>query len=78
MARDEARFLLTEDKDFGQLVFAEGEGALAVVLLRYRAVARRAVTSGLLQLLRNRGDTLQGAFVVVQPGKYRIAGMPSR
>ena len=39
-ALNEQRLLLTEDKDFGELVFAQGASALGVLLLRYPAAAR--------------------------------------
>ena len=44
VAVSDARLLLTEDKDFGQLVFAHAEPSLGVVLLRYPSglVARSA------------------------------------
>src|SRR5947209_14397132 len=39
IALDERRILLTEDKDFGQLVFATGSKSLGVVLIRFPASA---------------------------------------
>ena len=36
----EKRILLTEDKDFGQLVYAHGKKTVGVVLIRYPTQAR--------------------------------------
>ena len=40
LAVSDARVLLTEDKDFGQLAFAHGIPSFGVVLLRYPAGVR--------------------------------------
>ena len=68
--------LLTEDKDFGQLVHAEGLGAVGVILLRYPAAARRHMADALAELLERRGQSLVGCFVVLQPGRVRITQLP--
>ena len=40
-ALHERRLLLTEDKDFGELVFASGAPAVGVLLLRYPTLRAR-------------------------------------
>lgn len=40
LALTESRILLTEDKDFGRLVFASGAKSPGVVLIRFPATAR--------------------------------------
>jgi predicted nuclease of predicted toxin-antitoxin system len=70
MATDDNRILLTEDKDFGQLVYASGHGHSGVVLLRYRMPARAAISQQIVVLAAKRD--LSGHFVVVQPGRIRI------
>jgi hypothetical protein len=68
--------LLTEDKDFGQLVHAQGRGAVGVILLRYPAAARHHMAAALTELLERRGQNLVGCFVVLQPGRVRITHLP--
>lgn len=63
----EGRILLTEDKDFGQLVFAAGRKSLGVVLLRFPAGARSVIGARMLELVRKHSDRLVGSFVVLQP-----------
>ena len=64
--------LLTEDKDFGQLVYANGLQSTGVVLLRFPTGARSGVGGAVAELVNRRGDDLTGRFVVLQPGRARI------
>ena len=73
LALGEGRILLTEDKDFGQLVFAAGRKSLGVVLLRFPAGARSVVGARMLDLVREHSDRLMGSFVVLQPERIRIS-----
>jgi predicted nuclease of predicted toxin-antitoxin system len=68
----EQRLLVTEDKDFGRLVHASGDRPLGVILVRFPAKARRLLSDAVLQLVQDRGESLMGCFVVVQPGRVRI------
>ncbi len=56
-ARSERRLLVTEDKDFGQLVFAAAKENSGVILIRYPATARSALTAAILKLLSESGET---------------------
>ena len=69
----ERRILLTEDKDFGWLVFASYAGSAGVILLRFPALARQAMVLAIRQLVQEQGQQLAGAFVVVQPGHVRVS-----
>jgi len=76
LAVREERLLLTEDKDFGQLVYAGGRRTAGVLLLRVPASAREALPKVVVNLVRRRGERLVGCFVVVQPGRIRIGRSP--
>ena len=67
------RILLTEDKDFGQLVFAEGKGVEGVVLPRFPFPARERIARDVVQLVGQEGARLSGCFVVVD-GKPVFGG----
>jgi len=69
--------LLTEDRDFGRLVYAAGEAGAGVVFLRFPMPARRQAPAAVLQLVSNFGERLTRSFVVLEPGRARIARMPS-
>jgi predicted nuclease of predicted toxin-antitoxin system len=76
LARKEGRILLTEDKDFGTLVFADGRPTGGVVFLRYPVQARARIVTALVQLVQDRGQQLGGAFTVIEPGRIRISPSP--
>lgn len=71
LALGERRTLLTEDKDFGQLVFASAVESPGVVYLRFPAGARQEIADAVLALVKRNAD-LARRFVVVQPGRIRI------
>ncbi|MBI1784251.1 DUF5615 family PIN-like protein [Candidatus Sumerlaeota bacterium] len=64
--------LLTEDKDFGQMVFAAKKKSNGVILLRYPSQTIESVSKDLEHLLRIKQGALLGNFTVIQPGKIRI------
>lgn len=72
LAESDARILLTEDKDFGRLVFAGTRGPVGVVLIRFPAGARSTLGPTVTQLVKQQGGKLPGAFAVLQPGRVRI------
>jgi predicted nuclease of predicted toxin-antitoxin system len=72
LALAEQRILLTEDKDFGSLVFAGGNQSPGVVLLRLNSNARPLIGPSISALVREHGPQLAGAFTVLQPGIARI------
>ena len=70
-AHREDRILLTEDKDFGELVFRLRKPAIGIVLLRFHPGEEAQKAARLQQLLQNSTITLIGAFVVVENDKIR-------
>ncbi len=72
LAYQEKRILLTEDKDFGWLVYVSRANSAGVILIRYPGNARNELVQGILKLVTERGEELSGAFVVLQPGYIRI------
>lgn len=76
LALAEQRVLLTEDKHFGEFVFAHGHRAHGILFFRYPRAVRAAVTREAARLVAEQGDRLHGCFVVVRPGRVRITGPP--
>jgi len=77
LALAENRILLTEDKDFGWLVFAGRSDSPGVILIRFPASARSSLAEAVLKLVNEHASDLPGAFVVLQPGVARISVRPS-
>jgi predicted nuclease of predicted toxin-antitoxin system len=73
LALREERLLLTEDKDFGRLVYSHGQETLGVIFLRFPTFARRQISKDVVNLVRQQGEKLAGSFVTVQPGRIRIS-----
>lgn len=76
MALSEERIVLTEDKDFGQLVYASGQQSQGIILIRFPAKARATLPGAITKLAQDVGEDLVGAFVVVRPGRIRITHGP--
>src|SRR6516162_4011691 len=59
-ALDEQRVLITEDHDFGELVYARGRSTAGVLLVRFDS--RRAKPATVVEAAAKLGSRLQGAF----------------
>ena len=70
------RILITEDKDFGQLVYAKMKRTGGVIFIRFPARARRNLADTLVEVVRQRGERLIGSFTVLQPGRVRTGRNP--
>jgi predicted nuclease of predicted toxin-antitoxin system len=73
LALREQRILLSEDKDFGRLVYSHGQETLGVIFLRFPTFARRQISRDVVNLVKQQGEKLAGSFVTVQPGRIRIS-----
>ena len=72
LAHDEMRVLVTEDKDFGELVYASKQQTSGVVLLRFPADARSAMAKAAIVAIESLGDRLLRRFTVIEPGRLRV------
>ncbi|MFQ6016365.1 MAG: DUF5615 family PIN-like protein [Anaerolineae bacterium] len=68
----EDRILLTDDKDFGELVYRLRRPAHGIVLLRFDVAERALKVPRLRYLLDNYADRLSGTFVVLEANKVRF------
>jgi predicted nuclease of predicted toxin-antitoxin system len=76
LALREERILLTEDKDFGRLVYSHGQETLGVIFLRFPTLARKQISRDVLNLIKRQGERLVGSFITVQPGRIRMSHTP--
>ena len=74
-AFSEQRLLVTEDKDFGELVYRLGLPTEGVVLLRFDVADRAFKAERLLELLERQAHRLRGSFVVLEVDKVRIRSL---
>jgi predicted nuclease of predicted toxin-antitoxin system len=77
IARDEQRILLVADRDFGELIFQQGLSHSGVLFFRLPGAPLQTKIEQLNRVLNERAEELErGAFLVVTPGRIRIAGRP--
>ena len=72
LAVAESRLLITEDKDFGEWVFAHRHAMTGVLLIRYPASLRSSMVAAVVDLIRGHAPELDGSFTVLEPGRARI------
>jgi predicted nuclease of predicted toxin-antitoxin system len=71
----EQRILLTEDKDFGELVVRPGLPAYGIVLLRVNPADSATKLARLREVLQQDPSRLPHPFVVVDEAKARIQSL---
>jgi hypothetical protein len=67
---------VTEDQDFGQLVYAAAKPTAGVILLRFPSTVRAALPDTVVDFVAKHGEKLGERFVVLQPGRIRLSGTP--
>ena len=71
LATQERRIIITEDKDFGELVFAQGLPHPCII--RFVEMTASEKAERLRELIDNHPDAmLQGTFIVVTQNRVRI------
>lgn len=75
-ALNEKRVLITEDRDFGELVYARGRSSAGVILLRFPSGVRLFKAATVVDAVTRLGARLQNSFAVVEPGRVRISSRP--
>jgi len=75
-ALNEKRVLITEDRDFGELVYARGRPSAGVILIRFPSRARQAKLATVVEAVAKLGSRLQDAFTVIEAGRVRISSRP--
>jgi predicted nuclease of predicted toxin-antitoxin system len=71
LAASEARLLLTEDKDFGDLVFRQGKPVPGLILLRIDPARSRLKAERLTAAIERFGAGLFGRYPVIEAARFR-------
>ena len=71
-ANEHLALLLTEDKDFGWLVYVSHADSAGVILIRFPGNARESLVDTVLSLLEQHQNSILGSFIILQPGYIRI------
>jgi predicted nuclease of predicted toxin-antitoxin system len=70
-AHGESRLLLTEDKDFGDLIFRQAMPAAGVILLRISPSQRLQKAPRLTAAIERFGGALFGRYTVIEESRFR-------
>lgn len=70
-AQREGRLLLTEDKDFGDLVFRRGGQVPGIVLLRIDPAMHELKRHRLDAVISGFGDRLFGRYMTIEESRFR-------
>ena len=71
-ANQNGALLITEDKDFGELVYRQGSIHTGVVLIRLDGLSKQAKARIVSTIFASQGPQLLNAFSVISPGRVRI------
>ena len=71
-SKNPPRIILTEDKDFGEWVFSHHQKNISVILLGYNFKETEIIGKVLLNVLKQRIESLWGAFTTISTNKIRI------
>lgn len=71
-ANQNGALLITEDKDFGELIFRQGRIHTGVVLIRLDGLSKQAKAKSISNVFASQGTQLLGAFSVISAGRVRI------
>ena len=71
LSRNPPRIILTEDKDFGEWVYAHHISGISVIFLRYHFRDSDKIINILTKVLRERAEDLFGHFTTITVNKIR-------
>lgn len=76
MAKREGRILITEDRDFGELVVRQRLEVQGVVLLELDRLSNVAEAERVVSVVSTNLGKLSGNLLVIEPGRARIRPLP--
>ena len=72
IAKSKKGLLLTEDKDFGELVFSYGIRGLSIIFIRYNKSDYEQIKKNILNVLKEYHDRPEHFFITITKRKIRI------
>ena len=78
LAEQEGRIVITEDRDFGELVIRRRLPVAGVLLIELEELSNASEAERVLAVVTSLQEGLIGHLVVVEPSRTRIRPLPSR
>ena len=72
LAVEKRSIILTDDKDFGEMVFRQSQNCPGVILLRLASLDFRTRAQLIIDVIKKLGEDIKGKFVVLNPERVRI------
>ncbi|WP_243392335.1 MULTISPECIES: DUF5615 family PIN-like protein [unclassified Mesotoga] len=72
LSKDLGALILTDDKDFGEIVFRKQRSCPGIVLLRLTGVDYSCKADQVIQVIKKYGSEMIGKFVVITAERVRI------
>jgi predicted nuclease of predicted toxin-antitoxin system len=72
----EGRVLITEDRDFGELVIRQRLGVRGIILLELDRLSNATEANMVAEVVSAHSDKLLGNLVVIEPGRIRVRPLP--
>ena len=75
-AESDGRILITEDRDFGEMVIRQRLGLRGVILLELDRLSNALEADTVASVVSAHADRLFGNLVVIEPGRIRLRPLP--
>jgi predicted nuclease of predicted toxin-antitoxin system len=75
-ATREGCILITEDRDFGELVIRQRLGVRGMILLELDRLSNAMEADVVAEVVSNHADRLLDNLVVIEPGRIRVRPLP--
>jgi len=72
----EGCILITEDRDFGELVIRQRFGIRGLILLELDRLSNAAEADAVSEFVSAHADKILGNLVVIEPGRIRVRPLP--
>jgi len=72
LANQEKRILITNDKDFGELIFLQDKLSVGIILFRVKGQNVKKKINGITKLLEDYKNKIEGNFVLITGDKIRF------
>jgi predicted nuclease of predicted toxin-antitoxin system len=72
----EGCILITEDRDFGELVIRQRLGVRGLILLELDRLSNSTEADAIVEIVSTHSDKLLGNLLVIEPGRIRVRPLP--
>ncbi|MBI4451577.1 DUF5615 family PIN-like protein [Candidatus Woesearchaeota archaeon] len=76
LARAQERILVTNDKDFGELIFRHRQPSAGVILLRLRVDTKQNRSTVVVGVVREFAQSISGHFIIASETEVRLRKLP--